>query len=54
MATIILTAKSPKAKENHGMPVAKKDIEKNKKVSTVDPINEEVRGAINHFLSLSL
>ena len=25
------------------------DIEKNRKVSTVDPISEEVIGAINHF-----
>ena len=48
-ATNILTAKSPKDNVTQGIPVAKKDIEKNKKVSTVDPINEEVKGATNHF-----
>ena len=29
-----------------------KEIEKNKKVSIIEPINEEVKGAINHFLFL--
>ena len=53
-ATNIFTVKSPKDNVNQGMPVAQKDIEKNKKVSTVDPINDEVKGAINHFFLRNL
>ena len=34
--------------------IVKKEIEKNRNVSTVDPIIDEIRGAINHFFSLSL
>ena len=54
-ATKIFTVKSPNESVTHGTSVAKKDIEKNKNVSTVDPINEEVSGAINQsfFLKLS-
>ena len=54
IATNILTPKSPNAKVNHGILVPWKEIEKNKKVSTVDPIIEEVNGAINHFFLLRL
>ena len=53
-ATKILTAKSPNDRVNQGTPVAEKDIEKNKKVSTVEPIKEDVKGAINHFFLLNL
>ena len=53
-ATNIFTAKSPNASVNQGTTVPQKEIEKNKKVSTVDPIRDEVRGAINHFFFLKL
>ena len=48
----ILTIKSPKAKETQGMPVAQKAIEKNKKVSIIDPKKEENKGAMNQVFFL--
>ena len=53
-ATNIFTAKSPKAKVNHGIPVPKNEIEKNRKVSTTEPIIDETNGAMNHFFFLNL
>ena len=52
--TSSLIAKSPKDNVSHGTPVAQNDIEKNKKVSTVDPIIEELNGATYQLFSLSL
>ena len=48
----IFTAKSPKANEIHGTPVAKKAIEKNKNVSTIEPTIDDVRGAMYQVLFL--
>ena len=44
-----LTTKSPKANVTQGTPVAKNEIEKNRNVSVIDPIVEEVSGATNHL-----
>ena len=45
--------RSPKASDTQGIPVPKKEIEKNKKVSIIDPQIEEVTGATNHLLNLN-
>ena len=37
-----------------GIPVPKNEIEKNRKVSTTEPIIDEANGAINHFFFLNL
>ena len=47
------TNKSPKARVTHGTPVPKKEIEKNKKVSIIDPKKDEVIGATNQALFLN-
>ena len=36
------------------MPVAQNAIEKNKKVSKIEPFTEDAKGGINQFLCLSL
>ena len=46
------TTKSPKAKLNQGISVAQKAIEKNRNVSTIDPITDDARGATNHIFFL--
>ena len=46
------TNKSPRASVAQGTPVPKNEIEKNKKVSTIEPEIDEVIGATNHTLSL--
>ena len=48
------TNKSPNARVTQGMPVPKKAKKKNKKVSMVEPIIDEVIGATNHDRFLSL
>ena len=53
-ATECLTVKSPKERVIHVIPVPKKAIEKNKKVSATDPTEDEVKGATYHLLFLSL
>ena len=47
------TNKSPKARVTQGTPVPKKEIEKNKNVSIIDPKIDEVIGATNQALFLS-
>ena len=47
------TNKSPKASVTQGIPVPANAIEKNKKVSTVEPEIDEVIGATNHTLFLN-
>lgn len=46
------TNKSPNASDTQEIPVPKKEIEKNKKVSIIDPKIDEVKGATNHTLFL--
>ena len=53
-ATKTLTVKSPNESVTQGTPVPQKEIEKNKKVSTIEPIIEDVSGAINQFFFLNL
>ena len=52
-ATKSLTVKSPKERVTQGIPIPAKAIEKNKKVSTTDPIEEEIKGATYHLLFLN-
>ena len=54
MATNILTNKSPNANVIQFISVPKNEIEKNKKVSIIDPINDDIKGAANQTLDLSL
>ena len=49
----IFTNKSPKASVTQGMPVPKKEIEKNKNVSIIEPKIDEVIGATNQTLFLN-
>ena len=53
-ATIIFTVKSPNDKLIQFIPVPKNAMEKNINVSMTEPTKDEVRGAINHCLFLSL
>ena len=46
------TNKSPKASVTQGTSVPKNEMEKNKKVSIIEPKIDEVIGAINHTLCL--
>ena len=52
-ATKIFTAKSPKESVTQGIPDPYNEIDKNNNVSTLEPINEEASGAINHFFCLN-
>ncbi len=53
-ATKSLTPKSPKDNVTHGTPVPAKEIEKNKKVSTIEPKIDDAKGATNHLFLLNL
>ena len=49
---VSFTTKSPRDKVSQEIPVRKKLFQKIEKVSTVDPIIEEARGAVNQNLCL--
>ena len=53
-ATKSLTARSPKERVTQGNSVPAKAIEKNKKVSIIDPIDEDISGATYQLFFLSL
>ena len=53
-ATNSLTARSPKERVIQGTSVPAKAIEKNKNVSTIDPIDEDIIGATYQIFFLNL
>ena len=53
-ATKSLTVRSPIERVIHGTSVPTKAMEKNKNVSTIDPMDEEISGATYQLFFLSL